>query len=139
MLLASLTTGCVFGFTRGDFWEGKSTGDLGACVPFDFHVVVEDGRIGGYAVTDFEWGTTQWELRGLVGPERRVTLETRTQDPRVPQPSLTWTGRYNPRCSGRSPTARTQTARRRGRRSSSGGGAAGPTAGLHLADLVHAE
>lgn len=95
--LAMLVAACTpFGFARGDFWTGKSTGDLGGCVPFDFHLVVEDGRIGGYATSEFEWGTAQWDLRGLVGPDRRVTLETRPADPRVPQPSLTWTGTYNP-------------------------------------------
>ena len=97
ILVAVLWAGCTpLGFTRGDYWTGTSTGDLGACAPFEFEVVIEDGRIGGYATTEFEWGTTQWELRGLVGPERRVTLETRTEDPRVPEPTLTWTGTYNP-------------------------------------------
>jgi hypothetical protein len=94
---AALAAGCTpLGLARGDLWEGTSTGDLGACAPFEFHLVIDEGRISGSATAEYEWGMALWELRGLVGPERRVTLETKTDDPRVTQPSLTWTGTVNP-------------------------------------------
>jgi hypothetical protein len=93
MLVAVVTAGC--GLARGDYWTGISTGDLGPCPSFEFEIVIEDDRVSGTATSEFDWGTALWEVRGLVGPDRRVTLQTRTPDPRVPQPSLTWTGTYN--------------------------------------------
>jgi len=93
MLVALMAVGC--GLARGDYWTGISTGDLGPCPSFDFELVIEDDKVGGTATSEFDWGTALWEVRGLIGPDRRVTLQTKTGDPRVPQPTLTWTGSYN--------------------------------------------
>jgi len=94
MLVALVAVGCV-GLARGDYWRGISTGDLGPCPSFDFELVVEGDKVSGTATSEFDWGTALWEVRGLVGPDRRVTLQAKTLDPRVAQPNLTWTGTYN--------------------------------------------
>jgi hypothetical protein len=94
VLVALLAAGCV-GFARGDYWTGISTGDLGPCPSFDFELVIDEDKVGGTATSEFDFGTVLWEVRGLIGPDRRVTVQTKTGDPRAPQPSLTWTGSYN--------------------------------------------
>jgi hypothetical protein len=94
LLVVLLATGCV-GFARGDYWTGISTGDLGPCPSFDFDLNIADDQIGGTATSEFDWGTVLWEVRGQIGPQSRVTLLTKTGDPRVPQQTLTWTGSYN--------------------------------------------
>jgi hypothetical protein len=98
LALGALLAACTpLGLARGDYWAGTSTGDVATCPAFEFDLVLEGGRVGGWATTEFEWGTASWELRGLVGEERRVTLETVTDDPRVvSRRRLSWTGTYNP-------------------------------------------
>jgi hypothetical protein len=97
ILLVVLVAGCTpLGLTRGDYWTGTSTGDQGACPSFEFEIALADDMITGTATSQFEWGTALWEVRGRLGSNRQVTLETRTDDPRVPRPRSTWTGAYNP-------------------------------------------
>ncbi len=96
-LAVLLTTACTpLGLARGDYWTGRSTGDLGPCPSFEFELAIDEGKVAGSATSEFEWGTTLWEIRGQVGDQRRVTLETRTQDPRVAYGKLSWTGTINP-------------------------------------------
>jgi hypothetical protein len=96
MLVAALLAACTpLGLTRGDYWTGTSTGDLGPCPAFEFELALADGAITGSATSQFPWGTALWEVRGQVS-SRRVRLETRTDDPRVEQRSFSWTGTYNP-------------------------------------------
>jgi hypothetical protein len=89
---AWLATGCI-GLLRGDYYAGLSSGDLQACVPFNFDVSIEEGgRILGLAATTYPWGTASWDVSGMVtGTD--VLLETRTMDPRVAEPRLSWRGR----------------------------------------------
>jgi hypothetical protein len=91
-LAASLTAGCI-GLWRGDYYAGRSTGDLQACVPFNFDVSIEEGgRIAGLAATTYPWGTASWDVSGMItGGE--ILLETRTEDPRVAERRLWWRGR----------------------------------------------
>jgi hypothetical protein len=97
MLLVLLLAGCTpLGFTRGEYWTGASTGDVGACPSFEFEIALVDDAVTGTATSEFEWGTALWEIRGRLAEGRQVSLETRTDDPRVAQPRLTWTGTYNP-------------------------------------------
>lgn len=97
ILLALLMAGCTpLGLVRGDYWTGTSTGDRGACPAFEFEIALADRAISGTATSQFEWGSALWEVKGLVAEANRVTLETRTEDPRVTQPRLSWTGTYNP-------------------------------------------
>jgi len=97
ILLALLVAGCTpLGLARGDYWTGTSTGDRGACPAFEFEIALADKAISGTATSQFEWGSALWEVKGLVAEGNRVTLETRTEDPRVTQPRLSWTGTYNP-------------------------------------------
>ena len=96
IVLVLLSAACTpLGLTRGDYWTGISTGDLGACPAFEFEIAVADGAITGTATSQFEWGTALWEVKGLLA-DRRVTIETRTEDPRVTRPRSSWTGTYNP-------------------------------------------
>jgi hypothetical protein len=79
VLAASLAawpaTGCI-GLWRGEYYAGLSSGDLEACVPFNFDVSIEEGgRIRGVAATEHRWGTVSWD------------------DPRVPESHLRWRGR----------------------------------------------
>jgi hypothetical protein len=96
LVVAALAAGCTpFGLARGDHWQGISTGDFGPCPSFDFvEVVIDEGRFGGYAETQHEWGTTVWDIRGRRDGDQ-VALETRTGDPRVSAQSVRWTGTYN--------------------------------------------
>ena len=97
MILALVATACTpLGLTRGDYWTGTSTGDLGACPPFEFEIALADDVVTGTATSQFEWGTALWDVKGRLSPDRRVMLETRTQDPRVARPQSSWTGSYNP-------------------------------------------
>lgn len=97
MLLLLLTAGCTpLGLARGEYWTGTSTGDLGSCPSFEFEISLVDDAVTGTATSEFEWGTALWEIRGRVASDRQVSLETRTDDPRVARPKLTWTGTYNP-------------------------------------------
>jgi hypothetical protein len=91
-LAAWLATGCI-GLWRGDYYAGLSSGDLEACVPFNFDVSIEEGgRIRGVAATEHRWGTVSWDVSGAVtGGD--IVLETRTGDPRVPEDLLRWRGR----------------------------------------------
>jgi hypothetical protein len=91
-LVVWLATGC---FIRGDYYAGRSSGDLEACVPFNFDLSIEEGgRILGLAATEHPWGASSWDVSGQVtGVD--VVLETRTVDPRVPEPRvLRWRGRW---------------------------------------------
>jgi hypothetical protein len=91
---AWLVTGCI-GLTRGNYYAGRSSGDLQTCVPFNFDVtVLEGGRIRGVAATEHPWGASSWDVTGQqTGAD--VVLETRTMDPRVPEPRvLRWRGRW---------------------------------------------
>jgi hypothetical protein len=87
-----LVTGCI-GLWRGDYYAGKSSGDLEACVPFNFDVSIEEGgRIMGVAATTYPWGTASWNVEGMVSGGE-VVLETRTEDPRVADRLRRWRGR----------------------------------------------
>lgn len=95
-LLAAALAACTpFGLARGDYWTGISTGDLGPCPAFDFDIVIDGDTVGGAAMSEYEFGTVLWDVRGVVGAGRQVQLETRTGDPRVATPRLLWTGSYN--------------------------------------------
>ena len=83
------------GLARGDAWMGMSTGDRGPCPIFEFDLLIDGDKVGGTATSEFEWGTALWEVRGSIAPDNRITLQTRTPDPRAPQPVITWTGTYN--------------------------------------------
>jgi hypothetical protein len=91
-LVVLLVTGCI-GLWRGDYYTGLSSGDLEACVPFNFDVSIEEGgRIMGLAATTYPWGTVSWDVRGAVtGGD--IVLETRTEDPRVAERLRRWRGR----------------------------------------------
>jgi len=88
---AWLVTGCI-GLWRGDYYAGRTSGDLEECVPFTFDVSIEEGgRIRGLAATTYPWGTASWDVTGMVtGGE--IVLETRTDDPRAPERMLRWRG-----------------------------------------------
>jgi hypothetical protein len=91
-LAAGLATGCI-GLWRGDYYNGLSTGGIDGCVPFNFDVSIEEGgRIMGVAATTYPWGTVSWDVTGRV-TGWDILLETRTQDPRVPEQVLRWRGR----------------------------------------------
>jgi len=62
-------------------------------VPFDFDVSIEEGgRILGLAATAYRWGTVSWDVSGMVtGGD--IVLETRTEDPRIPERLVRWRGR----------------------------------------------
>jgi hypothetical protein len=91
LLAAWLVTGCI-GLWRGDYYAGLSSGDLEACVPFNFDVTIEEGgRIRGLAATDHRWGVVSWDVSGVVtGGD--IVLETRTEDPRLPERRVRWRG-----------------------------------------------
>jgi hypothetical protein len=116
---AGLATGCI-GLWRGDYYAGSSTGDLQACVPFNFDVSIEEGgRILGLAATTYPWGTVSWDVSGMItGGE--ILLETRTEDPRIPERRLWWRGRrgaisldVTEQGGGGCPTPRTATLHRK--------------------------
>jgi hypothetical protein len=87
-----LATGCI-GLWRGDYYNGRSTGGIDGCVPFNFDVSIQEGgRIQGVAATTYPWGTVSWDVTGMV-TGWDIVLETRTQDPRVPERVLRWRGR----------------------------------------------
>jgi hypothetical protein len=92
-LVVWLATGCI-GLMRGDYYAGRSSGDLDACMPFNFDVSIEEGgRILGVAATEHPWGASSWDVTGQV-TGLDIVLETRTMDPRVPEPRvLRWRGR----------------------------------------------
>ena len=91
-LVAWLATGCLI---RGNYYAGRSSGDLEACVPFNFDVSIEEGgRIVGVAATEHQWGATSWDVSGQV-TGLDIVLETRTMDPRIPEPRLRWRGRQH--------------------------------------------
>ena len=84
MVLGAFLAGCTpFGLARGDYWAGISTGDIGPCPSFDMQLAIEENRIDGSATTDHPFGLVLWDIRGVVGPENAVMIETRTGDPRV--------------------------------------------------------
>jgi len=91
LITAVLLTGCI-GLWRGDYYAGRSSGDLDACMPFDFDVSIEEaGRIMGLAATTYPWGTASWDVTGQV-TGRDIVLELRTQDPRVSPQLIRWKG-----------------------------------------------
>jgi hypothetical protein len=93
-LTAALLTGCI-GLWRGDYYVGRSSGGLDACVPFNFDVSIEEaGRIMGLAATTYPWGTASWDVVGQV-TDWNIALETKTQDPRVSPQVVRWTGKRN--------------------------------------------
>jgi hypothetical protein len=97
LLLLAFVGGCTpLGLIRGDYWTGTSTGGIDACPPYEFQLVLDGDIVSGSATSEFPWGTVLWEVRGQLGAGRHVTLETRTDDPRVSASSQTWTGTYNP-------------------------------------------
>lgn len=62
-------------------------------MPFNFDVSIEEGgRILGVAATEHPWGAVSWDVTGQVTGSD-IVLETRTMDPRVPEPLLRWRGR----------------------------------------------
>jgi hypothetical protein len=87
-----LVSGCI-GLWRGEYYAGPSSGNIEPCVPFNFDVSIEEGgRITGLAATTYRWGTVSWDVVGTVtGGE--ITLETRTEDPRVADRVRRWRGR----------------------------------------------
>jgi hypothetical protein len=88
---AALLTGCI-GLWRGDYYAGRSSGGLDACVPFNFDVSIEEaGRIMGLAATTYSWGTASWDVIGQV-TGLDIVLETKTQDPRVSPQLVRWKG-----------------------------------------------
>jgi hypothetical protein len=90
--LATLLAGCI-GLWRGDYYAGRSSGGLDACMPFNFDVSIEEaGRIMGLAATTYPWGTASWDVVGQV-TGLDIVLETRAQDPRVSQPLVRWKGK----------------------------------------------
>lgn len=90
-IAAWLLTGCI-GLWRGDYYAGLSSGDLEACVPFNFDVSIEEGgRIMGLAATTFPWGTVSWDVR-VMTEGGDIILETRTSDPRIADPLIRWRG-----------------------------------------------
>ena len=94
-LAAWLAAGCI-GLWRGDYYAGRSSGDLETCLPFTFDVSIQEGgRIVGFAATTHSWGTVSWDVTGLVSGSD-IVLETRTEDPRVPERLLRWRGRWRP-------------------------------------------
>jgi hypothetical protein len=87
-----LVTGCI-GLWRRDYHAGRSTGDLGACVPFNFEVSIEEGnRITGVAATTDPRGTASWNVSKLLSG-LDILVEARTDDPRVPEQIVRWKGR----------------------------------------------
>ena len=93
-LTAALLTGCI-GLWRGDYYAGRSSGGMDACVPFNFDVSIEEaGRIMGLAATTYPWGTASWDVVGQV-TDWNIALETKTQDPRVSPQVVRWTGKRN--------------------------------------------
>ena len=96
LLLVLLASCTPFGFARGDYWTGISTGDLGPCPPVQFDVTIDEGRIGGSATSEHEWGATLWQVRGLISSGSQVQVETKTEDPRVARRTIQWTGSFNP-------------------------------------------
>jgi len=88
---------CVVGACASKgYWNGVSTGNSGECVPFNFEITVRDGRITGWAVTEFERWTVSWDVHGEVTADGLVSLETTTEDPRTQQQQLSWTGTAKP-------------------------------------------
>ncbi len=80
----------------GNYYAGRSSGDLEACVPFNFDVSIEEGgRILGVAATKHQWGTASWDVSGVV-TGMDIVLETRTEDPRVPEPPAPVAGAGQP-------------------------------------------
>jgi hypothetical protein len=93
-MTAALLTGCI-GLWRGDYYAGRSSGGMDACVPFNFDVSIEEnGRIMGLAATTYDWGTASWDVAGQV-TDWNIVLETKTQDPRVSPQVVRWTGKRN--------------------------------------------
>jgi hypothetical protein len=93
-LATLLLTGCI-GLWRGDYYAGRSSGDIDACVPFNFDVSIEEGgRVMGLAATTYEWGTASWDVTGQV-TSFEIVLETRTQDPRVSPQIVRWKGQQH--------------------------------------------
>jgi hypothetical protein len=93
-LTTLLLTGCI-GLWRGDYYAGRSSGGMAACVPFNFDVSIEEnGRIMGLAATTYDWGTASWDVVGQV-TDWNIVLETKTQDPRVSPQVVRWTGKRN--------------------------------------------
>lgn len=89
-----LLAGCI-GLWRGDYYAGRSSGDIDACVPFNFDVTIEEaGRIMGLAATTYPWGTASWDVTGQV-TNFEIVLETRTQDPRVNPQIVRWKGQQH--------------------------------------------
>ena len=91
LVAAWLVAGCI-GLWRGDYYAGITGGGTEACVPFNFDVSIEEGgRIMGVAATTYPWGTASWTVTGMVtGTD--IVLETRADDPRVPQQRVRWRG-----------------------------------------------
>src|SRR5262249_30279204 len=75
------------------FWQGITTGSVGDCAPLSFNISIDEGRILGYAVSELpQQGAVSWDVSGSVTPDDRVTIETVTQDPRIRQQRVAWTG-----------------------------------------------
>ena len=88
---AALATGC-FGLWRGEYYEGRTGGDVDPCAPFRFDVSIEEGgRIRGAAHSEHPFGVVTWDVLGTVS-DGAIVLQTQTPDPRVPQRSLRWRG-----------------------------------------------
>jgi hypothetical protein len=95
--VAVLVGGCLFGKARGEYWTGVSTGTpSGECVPFHFELsVIESGRVVGDAVAETWTGAVLWTVRGQVADGRAVSLDMRTEDPRMRRQLIEWRGQLD--------------------------------------------
>src|SRR5262249_26241482 len=95
-LLVALAAGC-HGKGSREFWRGITTGSSGDCAPLSFNISIDEGRIEGYAVSELpQQGVVSWDVKGSVTSDDRVTIETLTQDPRIQQQRVAWTGTWKP-------------------------------------------
>jgi hypothetical protein len=91
LLLFFVLSGCLI---RVGYWTGRSSSGPGTCVPFEFDLTLDEGRIGGSATTEYEWGTVLWTAAGTL-KEGKLAVETTTPDPRIPRQRIRWSGDGN--------------------------------------------
>ena len=95
-LVVVLAAGC-HGTGSREFWQGITTGSVGDCAPLSFNISIDEGRILGYAVSELpQQGVVSWDVSGSVTSDDHVTIETITQDPRIRQQRVAWTGTWKP-------------------------------------------
>jgi hypothetical protein len=95
LVLATLA-GCAHGMGSRQRWTGRSNGLAGECGPLEFEVTTFEGRIEGWATSALPQGPVAWEVRGSVTPERQISAETVTDDPRIAQRRIMWHGVKGP-------------------------------------------